>query len=260
MFTFAQAVHHPLSSPYIGLGAYSNKQVDLFSFHSNEASLARVPTASMGIYSEKRFLLDELGFYEATIAVPTSSGNFALDLGYFGFSIYNESNLGITYARNLGSKLDIGAQFNYYNVRIAGYGNGSSVNFAAGIILHLTDNLNAGFHVYNPTGSKLGKNPEEKLSSVYSAGIGYETSESFFMTLEIIKESDKPVNVNAGLQYKILSQLMVRAGIAAGTSMFYAGFALKWKTIRLDITASYHPQLGVTPGLLLLFNLKGKES
>jgi hypothetical protein len=58
----------------------------------------------------------------------------------------------------------------------------------------------------------LGKNDEEKLASVYSMGIGYDASEKFFMSIEIEKEENKPVNVNAGLQYKFLSQLLTRIG------------------------------------------------
>jgi hypothetical protein len=249
----SQAVRSPVSSAYIGLGAYSNNHIDVFSFHANQASLAKLKRASAGIYGEKRFLLNELGLYDAAIAIPTSSGNFGIDARYYGFADYNESQVGLAYARSLGTKVDVGVQFNYYNVRIAGYGNAPSVNFEIGTILHLTDKLNAGLHAYNPIESKLGKNEEEKLASIYSAGLGYEASEKFFICVEIEKEEDRPVNVNAGLQYKFLPQLLARAGISAATSTLYLGIGFGWKSMRLDATASYHPQLGITPGLLLIF-------
>ena len=146
-------------------------------------------------------------------------------------------------------------------VRIAGYGNASTVNFEIGTILHLTDKLNAGLHVYNPLGGKLGKDEEEKLASIYTAGFGYEASEKFFISIEIGKEENSPVNVNAGLQYKFLPQLLARAGISAATSNLYLGIGFGWKSMRLDATASYHPQLGFTPGLLMLYNfLKRKRN
>jgi len=255
----SQAVRSPVSSAYIGLGAYSNNHIDVFSFHANEASLAKLNNISAGIYGEKRFLLNELGLYDAAIAFPTPSGNFGVDARYYGFADYNESQFGLAYARSLGSKIDVGVQFNYYSVRVAGYGNASSVNFEVGTILHLTDKLNAGLHVYNPIESKLGKNEEEKLASIYSAGIGYEASEKFFISIEIEKEEDKAVNVNAGLQYKFLPQLLARTGVSAATSTMYLGIGFGWKTMRLDATASYHPQLGITPGLLLIFAFNKKQ-
>ncbi len=251
---FSQTVRSPVSASYIGLGAYSNSHIDVFSFHSNQASLAGIKNATAGIYGEKRFLLNELGLYDAAIALPTSSGNFGLDARYYGFSDYNEGQFGLAYARSLGSKVDVGVQFNYYDVRVAGYGNASTINFEVGTILHLTDNLNAGLHVYNPVPGKLGKNEDEKLASIYSAGVGFEASKKFFMSVEVEKEEDKPVNVNAGLQYKFIPQLLARAGVSAATSTMYFGIGFGWKAMRFDATASYHPQLGVTPGILLLFS------
>jgi hypothetical protein len=37
------------------------------------------------------------------------------------------------------------------------------------------------------------------------------------------------------------------------------GLGLLMKSFRLDVTASYHQHLGISPGLLLLFNFKGKN-
>jgi hypothetical protein len=94
--------------------------------------------------------------------------------GYYGFSDYNESQIGLAYGRKLGSKVDVGVQFNYNAIRISSYGNSSAVNFEIGTVLHLTERLHAGVHVYNPAGGKFGKNQQEKLASVYTAGVGYE--------------------------------------------------------------------------------------
>jgi hypothetical protein len=257
---FCQTVHDPVSAGYIGLGAYSNDHLDVFSFHTNQAALAKLKLISAGIYGEKRFLLNALGLYDVAATIPTSSGNFGLDLRYYGFSDYNESQVGLAYGRSLVSKVDIGIQFNYYNVRIAGYGNASSVNFEIGTIFHLTDKLNAGLHAYNPVGGSLGKNGEEKLASVYTAGLGYDASEKFFMIIEIEKEEDKPVNVNVGIQYNFLPQLLTRFGISTATSLLYFGIGFGFKSTRFDVTASYHPQLGITPGILLLFNARSSAT
>jgi hypothetical protein len=255
---FCQTVRDPVSASYLGLGAYSNNYPDVFSFHTNQAALAKIKMVSAGIYGEKRFLLNELGLYDAAATLPTSSGNFGLDARYYGFSDYNESQVGLAYGRSLGSKVDVGVQFNYYNIRIAGYGNAPAINFEIGAIFHFTDKLNAGFHVYNPVGGSLGKNDEEKLASVYSMGIGYDASEKFFMSIEIEKEENKPVSVNAGLQYKFLPQLLTRIGISTATSLLYFGIGYGFKSMRFDVTASYHPQLGITPGLLLVVPLSPK--
>ena len=257
---YAQTVRRPVAALYTGLGAYSIDHADVFSFTSNQASLAQMKHASAGVYGERRFLLDELALYQLAIAVPTRSGNFGVKAGYYGFSDYNESQMGLAYGRKLGSKVDVGVQFNYNAIRISSYGNSSAINFEIGTVLHLTDKLHAGVHAYNPVGGKFGKNQEEKLASVYTAGLGYEASEKFFVSAEIEKEENQPVNVNAGMQYKFLPQLMARVGISTNTSNVYAGVGLSLKSFRLDVVAGYHPQLGITPGLMLLYNFSKKSS
>jgi len=249
-----QTVRRPVAAVYAGLGSYSINHVDVFSFTNNQASLAQMKNASAGVYGERRFMLDELSLYQLAIAVPTNSGNFGIKAGYFGFSDYNESQMGLAYARKLGNKVDIGVQFNYNGIQVSGYGNSSAINFEIGTIFHLTDKLHAGVHAYNPVGGKYGKNSEEKLASIYTVGLGYEASDKFFVSTEIEKEENQPVNINGGMQYKFLPQFMARAGISTNTSNVYAGVALFLKTFRLDVVASYHPQLGVTPGLMLVYN------
>ena len=253
-FLKAQTLRRPVSAGYTGLGAYSLNHVDVFSFTANQAALAQLKNASAGVYGERRFLLSELNNYTAVIGLPTASGNFAVKANYSGFTDYNETQLGIAYGRKLGSKVDIGAQFNYNAIRIAGYGNASAISFELGTILHVTDRLHAGVHVNNPVGGKFGKDQQEKLSSVYSFGLGYDASEKFLVSVEIEKEENQPVNVNAGMQYKFLPQLLARVGMSSATSTAWLGLGLTLKSFRLDITAGYHPQLGITPGLLLLFN------
>jgi len=197
--------------------------------------------------------------YSAVCAIPTNDGNFGLEIDYFGFKDYNESQIGIAYARSLGSKIDIGVKFNYYSFRIPAYQNSSAVNFEIGAIVHLTDKLNAGIHFYNPVGGVLSKTENEKLSSIYKLGLGYEASENFLLSFEIIKQEDLPVNVNAGVQYNFQKQFFARAGIASENESPYAGAGISWDNLRIDVSASYHPQLGFSPGLMVIVNFKSKE-
>jgi len=256
---FSQAVRHPIAARYIGLGAYSINHVDAFSFTSNQAALAQINVAAVGVYGEKRFLLSATNLYSAVAVMPTKQGNFGLQLDYFGFKNYNESQIGIAYARSLGSKLDVGIKFNYYGFRIPAYGNSSAINFEMGAIAHLSERLHVGIHVYNPVGGKLSRTDDEKLSSIYKFGMGYEASEKFLVSAEIIKEEDQPVNVDVGVQYNFMKQFFVRAGTSTETNNSYVGAGISWKNFRLDVTGSYHPQIGFTPGLLLIIHFKKEE-
>lgn len=255
---FAQSLRYSLAQPYISLSAYSLKQNDPLSFTGNQAALAQLKSAGIGVFGERRFLLSEISAYTLGASLQTRLGNFGIRLNYAGFKNFSENKIGLAYARKLGKLLDVGVQFNYYGYRIPAYGNASTVNFEIGAMLHLTDKLNAGLHVYNPIGGKLGKDSKEKLASVYKFGLGYDASDKFFISSEIIKEEDKPVNVIAGLQYHFAKQFFAKAGFISESTTAYAGAGVAWKNIRLDISSSYHPQLGFSPGILLIMNFKPK--
>ena len=255
----AQSLRRPIAASYIGLGAYSLNHVDVFSFTSNQAALAQIKYPAIGVYGERRFLLDETNMYTTVFALPTKHGNFGIQADYFGFKNYNESQIGLAYARSLGSKFDIGIKFNYYSFRIPTYQNASTINFEIGAIAHLTDKLNVGIHFYNPVGGNLSKTNNEKLGSIYKFGIGYEASENFLISAEIVKQEDLPVNINAGVQYNFQKQFFARVGIATENESPYAGAGVSWNNIRIDVSASYHPQLGLSPGLMVIVNFKTKE-
>ncbi len=262
---YAQSVRYPLAQPYAGLSAYSLVQHDPLSFTGNQAALAQLRQAGLGIYGERRFMLKENSSYTMGIAVPSRLGNAGLVLQYAGFAHFNESRVGLAYARRLGALLDLGIQFTYYGYRVPVYGGASTVTVEAGILLHPIDKWNLGVHVYNPVGGRLGKSTSpllkhEKLASAYKIGLGYDASEQFFISAEIVKEEDKPVNAIAGFQYRFTQQFFLRAGFVSETTLLYAGAGISWKLFRLDISVSYHPQLGFSPGILLIAQRKKKQA
>ena len=248
-----QSFRQPISAPYLGLGAYSTHQGDVFSFVNNQAALAQIKNAAAGVYGERRFMIAATSMYSTAVAIPNSHGNFGVNLLYAGFKNFNEYQLGLAYARNLGSVVDVGVQFNYYGYRIPVYSNVSLVTFEMGAMFHLTDQLNAGIHIYNPVGGKILKS-DEQLAAVYKMGLGYDVSKLLLIAAEMVKEENSLVNLNAGIQYQMAKQFFVRVGISSATASSYGGVGICWNNMRLDISGSYHPQLGWSPGLLLLFN------
>lgn len=250
-----QTLHRPVTAAYSGQGAYSAHHADIFSAMANPAALVQVEHAAVALFAERKFLLNELNKYTAIGGFSTSSGHIGFCAAYSGFAGYNETGLGLIYARKLGTKIDIGARFDYNSIRISNYGNAAAISFQAGTVMHLTEKIHAGLYVDNPVGGKFGGNNREKIPSLYAAGIGYEASSQFFFGMQIEKEEDQPVNVNTGIEYKLISYLLARAGISSATSSAYIGCGFLLRSFRIDITTGYHPQLGISPGLLVLFNM-----
>ena len=258
VFAFArgQSLRTPVGFLYTGLTAYSRQFPDAFSFSANQASLAAAKEFSAGVYSEQRFLLKALRVHAAAFVLPTASGNFGLRGQYAGEAAYNETSLGFAYAKNLGRKMAVGVQFNYVGLKTAGYGAASTFNFDAGAIVHLSSQLNAGLHVHNPVAKRFGKEGTEKLPFMYSAGLGYDVSPQVFIGVEAEKVEGQALGINGGVHYKLAEKLVARAGLRSATATYCFGFGVQLRWVRLDATAAFHPYLGVSPGLLLLYSSK----
>jgi hypothetical protein len=257
--TIAQSLRYSIGMPYVSLGAYSTKQLNPFSFTSNQAALAQIKNAGVGVYSERRFLLAQNNASALAAVLPTKKGNFGVQVNYAGFTNFNEQKAGFAYARQVGSKVDVGVQFNYYGYRIPAYYNASAINFEIGTIIHVTDKINAGIHIYNPLSSKLGKGSDEKLAAAYKFGLGYDATDNFYFSSEIVKEENQPINVTSGIQYQFDKKFFARAGFRSDNSTGFAGIGFMYNTFRIDVATSFHPQLGISPAILLLYNFKNNS-
>jgi hypothetical protein len=249
-----QPTRSPLQARYTTLGAYSKNHTDAFSGSYNQAALAHTKVAGAGVFGERRFLLKELSNFSAAIVWPFKKSGAGLSARYFGGEQFNATQLGLGYGKQLHEKIDIGLQINYNSIRLLGYGNDATLNFEAGVLLHLTNKLHLGMHVYNPVGGRFGQLKNEQLAAVYTTGLGYDVSAAVVFCLEFIKQEDQPLTINAGMQYSFAHQLYARLGMASATGNTFAGLGIQWKLCRIDLTTSWQAQLGFTPAIMLLFN------
>lgn len=249
----AQSVKSPVSSSFTLLNSYSKDKSDVFSFTNNTAALAHQKELTAGVFAENRYLLKALNLYSGVINVPTPQGNFGLETDYFGEPNFNEYQLGLAYARSVGANLDLGVQFNYYGYRIPGYQQASAVTFQLGAIAYLTDKVSAGVQIYNPVGGYLSKSHDEKLASLYQFGISYEPSESVIVTGMVRKEEDRNVNVIAGIYYQFDKRFFARAGVQTENTSPFGAAGIAFADFRIDLSVSYHPQLGFSPGLMFIY-------
>ncbi|HNK42135.1 MAG TPA: hypothetical protein PL002_13190, partial [Flavobacteriales bacterium] len=68
----------PVGARFAGMGNAGLTLVDLWSVSANQAGLAGINTVTAGVYAENRFLLKDLNFFGAAVAIPTKGGTFGL--------------------------------------------------------------------------------------------------------------------------------------------------------------------------------------
>lgn len=255
----AQEIRAPLAAPYPSMTAYSRSFSDAFSSLSQPAATVTVPRSSFACYGEHGFLLAELGLYRLGIVLPVSSGRFGFQAAYAGSPLSRRSSVSLGYARKLGKWLDLGLRFNYHALRISGYGQAQAPSVDAGVRFQVTDRWHTGFSVLHYSRPDHGKVREAALPTLVSLGTGYEFSRKLFLTALLEKEAHRPVNLVSALLYRVLPALEWRMGIATATSQLWGGVGIRLRPFWAHVTAQYHPQLGFTPGLLLLFDRQNAE-
>lgn len=251
---FAQEYKTPTGAPYIGLGAYSQQLNDVFAMHHNQAALGNQKSFAIGVFGERRFMLEDLSSYSLALVLPTGSGSFGIQGSRFGFQGYNETEAGLGYGLSLGKKVSVGGRINYFSRQVPGYGNASVVNGEAGVLLYLTPKLTAGVHTYNPVSSNFGVNKDEKLFSLYRFGVGYDVSSSVSLIAEVQKKETQPVNIVSAIHYQFEKKFFAKLGISSEAANIFAAAGLSLNDqFRLDVFASHHRQLGFSPGLIIQY-------
>lgn len=244
---------------YGGTGAFHPGHTDPFSFVLQPAALARVKSVAAGVSGGRGYGLKEFSQYSIVATLPAGLGTAGLQTAFGGFTGYSENVFSLGYGRMAGEKLSVGMNFCYQQLRIPGYGAAGAMGAEAGLLLQLTKEFYSGIRVKNPVAGRYGKDRQERMPSLYAAGFGYAPSAFFYVSTEFRKTAGQPVNIAVNFQYRPLAILLLRGGMETAASVYWAGAGFVLKKCRLDLFTTVHPQLGLTPGLQVLFHFKTKE-
>lgn len=255
---YAQPVWLP-AGPLPSGGAYSSQFQHVFTAMHNQAALAEFPALTAGAYTERRFMLKALSSYALALAVPVPPGAFGLTIVHFGSSVFHQQKLGLAYGRSLGDKVSIGLQADYLAVSMQQYGHAGTLTFEAGCLLHISPQLHAGFHVFNPPGRQLDKSGNEDIPVVYTAGAGYEVSADFLLSAEVIRQTARAFTTRLMSEYRVMSRLSLQLGLSTDPQLSGGGLSFSWEGLRIQLYGNYHPQLGITPATAIVWQLKKRE-
>lgn len=251
-FAQGQSLNHTSGLNRSSGTEYSGKMYDLMSGGSDPAALVRRKGLSAGVASERRFMLSELSTYAAAISYGTEGGGMGLNIQHSGSPGFTETNLGLGYGRDLGLA-SLGVRFNLHRISATGYGSVSAFSADISFILKLSEQLRAGIHAINPVPVSFGKTKDLRFPSILELGFGYDISDDCFVFVEVQKETDRNTRFHIGIHYCIAKRLYLRMDVK--TDLGGPGFAAGWQLqgVRIAIQTSYHPDLGISPGLQVLF-------
>jgi hypothetical protein len=244
-----------------GMGDASVTLSDVFSTTTNQAGLGFMTQYSVGIYSDRKFVNASINNFNGAVAAPISEkiGTFGLSANYYGYKYYNETKIGLAYARRFGQKFSLGVQFDYLRMMIFENGSKSFYTFEVGMQYKPWKMLTIGAHIYNPVPYKVEKVFDERLPTVIKFGLGYEPSLKVLLSAEYEQDIHYKPQFKGGIEYRPVKYLSIRAG--AQTTPFSASFGVgvNVKGLNIDLASSYHPLLGFTPQAAIIYSFTKKK-
>ena len=242
-----------------GLSNASVTLSDIYAAQNNQAGLSGIKKISGAFYYENKFLIRDLSFKGAMLAIPVKIGVFGVSVNSFGGKNYNENKIGVSYSRSFGEILSAGVQMNYLGTFIGeGYGNSSAFAVEAGIQAKLIKNLFVGAHIFNPNRAKIAEYNNERAPTIIKLGLRYQFSDKVFLCTEAQKDISVNSVFKAGIEYQIIKDFYLRGGVSTGPVQNSFGFGYHAKYFRTDIAASYHQSLGYSTQIAFSFQF-GKD-
>ena len=224
--------------------------IDIWSIYNNQAGLGYLEKISIGAFHQSGFVKEQ-NLQGIAFALPTKTGTIGASYSYYGFSQYNEMQVGLAFGRTFSKYFAVGIQLNYLHTQIAGdYGNADAVNFEIGILSQPIENLFIGAHVYNPSHSKMG---EEKIPTLFKLGASYLFSEKVLFGIETETDMNHDAVFKAGLNYQLIDFVSLQAGVSSNPSNYSFGVGFHFKSIHAHVGFLKHQTLGFTPSFTLSY-------
>ncbi len=250
----------PVGARSASMGNASVSLIDLWSVQHNQGSLGFLRNASAGVYYENRYSLKELSLKGGAVVLPIKGGTFGLCISNFGYSQYNESKYSLSFGKTLSEKLSIGVAMDYLSTKIGeGYGSKGVIAAEVGILAKPMKGLTIGAHIFNPTKTKLADYNNERVPTIIRLGANYRFSDKVLVAVETEKDLSLQPIFKAGIEYKAVREFYLRAGIGSNPTLSSFGFGLNFKSVKIDISGSYHQVLGFYPQFGLMYTFDKKE-
>ncbi|PLX00958.1 MAG: hypothetical protein C0594_14975 [Marinilabiliales bacterium] len=234
---------------------------DVWSMYHNQAGIARIERFSLGVNYNSEFALSDLSNKSIALVAPVQFGSLGLSMSHYGFSEFSETKIGLAYAKAFNKRFSMGIQMDYLLVSLpSAYGTKGVPVAEIGILSEPIDNFIVAAHVYNPTRAKIADFNDERIPTIMKIGVGYRFSETAVVTAETEKDMEKAIYFKAGMEYMLVDNLYLRAGVSTNPLNRYAFGVGYGKTgFRADFAFSYHDYLGITPHLSMSYTF-GKAS
>jgi hypothetical protein len=212
----------------------------------NPAVLKTISERTVSLfYAPQPFELKELARAAASFVEPTGIGTFGLSASRYGFELYRETRIALSYAGDLATIVKGGVTINYYSLSIRNYGSASTFGVDLGLLVDVSDNIHWGFAASNLNAPTIGT-AKEKLPQIFSTGISFNPIAEGTIAVSVVKDIRYSAEVHVGIEYAMMEMVALRAGTTSDPNTLNAGVGIWYSFAEFDYAFSSHSELGMT--------------
>src|SRR5688500_15600255 len=245
-----------LFSQYEAIGARSSatgdasvSYIDTWSTFNNPSALGFTERIQMGFSYKNNFLMKELSQMSFAFSLPVKKvGVFHLGVDRFGYDQFSSNKFGVGYSRKFGKIFSLGTQINLHWLHIGDiYGNKITASGSVSFLVKPMKNWIIGANVYNITATPISVDARDRINTIFRLGTSYTIAEKFMIGIEGEASIQYDPTFKAGVEYKPIPLLAIRAGINTYPMSPTLGFGIDYKRILFDFAGKWHPVLGFSP-------------
>jgi competence ComEA-like helix-hairpin-helix protein len=233
-----------------------------FGMHANPAGMVYANHRKVEFFYNRPFGLKELTQQSIGYSDPllfNQHGVIGLGAMTYGFELYKETRLGLSYARALHPKLAVGGTLDYNQLSIKGYGQASCLGIDIGVLTVLHPSLTVGFRLDNLNQPEIGKQ-NESIPLTYRAGLAYFLDEQTTILMDWYYEPEFDLSIQTGLELSLVEFLSLQVGYATQPATLSGGFGLHYGNLDVMYAVSSHSDLGLSHAVGIGFNLVSPSS
>lgn len=217
---------------------------------SNPAAWSTLAQREVALYADQAYTLAELRTGALRAALPFQMATVAVGAQTFGFDEYRITGgmIGAARAFRLGTtrRVHAGLAAHVQNLSIENYGSATAFSVDAGVLTDVLPRLSVGARASNLLGTGFVDAP---LPRHLTVGAAFRADPRLTVVLDLDQEVREELSVRGGVEVKPVPMLTLRAGAASAPLRMGVGASVQVNRLTADLAASFHTELGVTPGL-----------
>lgn len=230
------------------IGNIQTSRTDSWTTFQNPACLVQPARFQFAAQYENEYLLAALNTATIQMGYCNPYINIGVGFSFYGYSKYQEMQVGLTLARRFG-RFSLGIGANYYTIYA-----GDDLKYKGtfipelGVTIDVTENFTIGAFSYNPFMQKIRITDDEKrsVSSVYSLGTDYRFYKGFHWSLQGDYDPVTTWRIATSIEWQCIDQLILKIGCYYREQVVAClGVGMRFDNLQIDTNFEFNPRLGL---------------